>query len=86
MPKYFYFEPCVLHVLSTFCVLINLANLIGTLRSRLYYLSHFMAIFVVIQAKYANVIEPTQTHRIQAELENACQKSKGNWSHKLKEI
>ena len=45
-----------------------------------------MAIFVVIQAKYANFIESTQTRRIQAELGDVCHKSEGNWSHKLKEI
>ena len=47
MLKKCYFEPCLLQVLSTFCVLISVINLMGTLRSRLYYESHFVAIFVV---------------------------------------
>ena len=83
MLKKCYLEPCLLQVLSTFCVLISVINPIGTLRSRLYYLSHFVAIFVVIQAKYANVIKPTQTRRIQVELRDVCQKSEGNWREKL---
>ena len=32
-----YFDPCILQVLSTFCLLINLNNPIDTLRSRLCY-------------------------------------------------
>ena len=37
MLKRCYFEPCLLQVLSTFCVLISVINPIGTLRSQQYY-------------------------------------------------
>ena len=41
------FEPCLFKVLSTFCVLISVINPICTLRSLLFYLSHFVANFIV---------------------------------------
>ena len=63
------FEPCLFQVLSTFCVLISVINPIGTLRSRLYYRSYFVAIFVVLLDNQAKIIELIQARRIQAELE-----------------
>ena len=65
-----------MQVLSTFCVLINLNNPIDTLRSRLYYLSYFVDIFVVLQANYTIIIESTKIRRTQAELEAACTSQK----------
>ena len=38
---------CLFKVLSTFCVLVSVINPIFTLRSLLFYLSHFVANFVV---------------------------------------
>ena len=43
----FYFEPCLLQVLSTFCILISIINPIGILRSWLCYRSHFVVNFAV---------------------------------------
>ena len=47
MLKKCYFEPCLFKVLSTFYVLISVINPICTLRSLIFYLSHFVANIVV---------------------------------------
>ena len=65
------FKACLLQVLSTFCVLINLNNTIDTLRSQLCYQSYFVYIFVVLQANCTTFFKPIQMRRTRAKLEAA---------------
>ena len=82
MLKKCYFEPCLLQVLSTFCVLISVINPIFTLRSLLFYLSHFVANFVVLQAIYAKIVESIQAQRIRVKLSIADQRPERKKSKK----
>ena len=76
-----------MQVLSTFYVLINLNNPIYTLRSRLYYFSYFVDIFVVLQANYTILFESTQIRRTRAELKAECtsQKAIGAKTRRIEE-
>ena len=86
MLKKCYFEPCLLQVLSTFCVLISIINPICTLRSLLFYWSHFVANFLVLQAIYAKIVKSIQAQRIRVKLSIADQRLKGKKRSKCQEI
>ena len=47
-----------MQVLNTFCVLINLNNLIDALGSRLCHLSHFVAIFSSFAGQMPHYLQP----------------------------
>ena len=77
MLKKCYFEPCLLQVLSTFCLLISIINPICTLRSPL--------ILLFLQAIYAKIVELIQARRIRVKISIAYQRPEGKKSRKCKE-
>ena len=85
MLKNCYFEPCLLQVLSTLCVIISVTNPIFTLR---YSTDRILwQILQFLRANHAKIIESIQTRRTRVELivadqipEGKKSKSKEKWS------
>ena len=86
MLKNFYFEPCLLQVLSTFCVLISIINPIGTLSPGYATNRILWQILQFLQAIYAKIVESIQVRRIRVKLSIADQRPKGKKSRKCQEI
>ena len=81
MLKKCYFEPCLLQVLSTFCVLISIINRTGYATDLILW-----QILQFLQAIYAKIVESIQARRIRAKLSIANQRPERKKSRKCQEI